>query len=57
MLSEERFAEILKILQEKKAVTVAGLTTLLNTSESTIRRDLNALHEMGKLKIASGRRP
>lgn len=56
MLSEERFAEILKILQEKKAVTVAGLTTLLNTSESTIRRDLNALHEMGKRKMASGRR-
>ena len=56
MLSEERFAEILKILREKKAVTVAGLTTLLNTSESTIRRDLNALHEMGKRKIASGRR-
>lgn len=57
MLSEERFAEILKILLEKKAVTVAELTTLLNTSESTIRRDLNALHEMGKLKIISGRRP
>lgn len=54
MLSEERFAEILKILQKKKAVTVAELTTLLNTSESTIRRDLNALHEMGKLKKVHG---
>lgn len=54
MLTEERYAEILKILQEKKAVTVTELTELLDTSESTIRRDLGALHELGKLKKVHG---
>lgn len=54
MLSEERFAEILKILEEKKTVTVLELTAALDTSESTIRRDLNALHEMGRLKKVHG---
>ena len=36
MLSEERFAEILKILEEKKTVTVSELTAALDTSESTM---------------------
>lgn len=54
MLSEERFAAILKILEEKKTVTVSELTAALDTSESTIRRDLNALHEMGRLKKVHG---
>ena len=40
MLAEERFREILKIVNEKKTVTVTELTELLDTSESTIRRDL-----------------
>ena len=54
MLTEERFSTILELLQEKKAVTVAELTQILETSESTIRRDLNTLHEMGKLKKVHG---
>ena len=55
MLTEERYATILKILEEKKAVTVIDLTNLLDTSESTIRRDLNALHKNGKLyKVYGG---
>lgn len=54
MLTEERYSEILKILQEKRAVTVIELTELLDTSESTIRRDLNALHELGKVKKVHG---
>ena len=54
MLMEERFAAILKILVEKPAVTVAELTGLLDTSESTIRRDLAALHNMGKLHKVHG---
>lgn len=54
MLLEERFAAILKILEEKKTVTVSELTAALDTSESTIRRDLNALHEMGRLKKVHG---
>lgn len=54
MLTEERFSEILKLLDEKRAVTVTELTELLQTSESTIRRDLNTLDEMGKLKKVHG---
>ena len=35
MLAEERFREILKIVNEKKTVTVTELTELLDTSEET----------------------
>lgn len=54
MLTEERYAAILKRLNEKKAVSVLELTELLNSSESTIRRDLSALHRMGKLNKVHG---
>lgn len=54
MLTQERYQAILQILDEKNAVTVAELTQLLNTSESTIRRDLTALDEMGKLNKVFG---
>lgn len=55
MLTEERHAAILKILDEKKAATVPELTKLLHTSESTIRRDLTALNQCGKLyKVYGG---
>ena len=55
MLTEERFNKILKIIDEKKSVTVQELTELLNSSESTIRRDLNTLHKLGKLiKVHGG---
>ena len=50
MLTQERYQTILNILNERSAVTVAELSQLLDTSESTIRRDLTALDEMGKLK-------
>ncbi|MBR1695871.1 MAG: DeoR/GlpR transcriptional regulator, partial [Selenomonas sp.] len=49
MLTEERYATILRILEEKKAVTVLDLTRALNASESTVRRDLTALHKNGRL--------
>lgn len=55
MLTEERFKLILHEINQKRAVTVTELVKLLNTSESTIRRDLNALHNMGKLiKVHGG---
>ena len=54
MLTEERYAAILKLLEKKKAVSVLELTELLNSSESTIRRDLTALHRMGKLTKVHG---
>ena len=54
MLTEERFQRILQILDDRNAVTVAELSRQLNISESTIRRDLNALAEMGKLNKVFG---
>lgn len=54
MLTEERFKIIIDKIQEKKAVNVNELMDLLDTSESTIRRDLNALHKMGKVNKVHG---
>ncbi len=54
MLTQERYQTILELLNEKDAVTVAELSQILDTSESTIRRDLNALDEMGRLKKVFG---
>ena len=55
MLTEERYATILRILEEKKAVTVLDLTKALDASESTVRRDLTMLHRSGRLyKVYGG---
>lgn len=54
MLTQERYQAILDILGEKNAVTVSELTQALSTSESTVRRDLNALDEMGRLRKVFG---
>ena len=47
MLTQDRYRAILDLLEEKSSVTVSELTKLLDSSESTIRRDLSALDEMG----------
>jgi DeoR family fructose operon transcriptional repressor len=49
MLTEQRYEIILKLLEEKNSITVAEVKDLLNTSESTVRRDITALHNAGKL--------
>ena len=54
MLNQERHEAILKILNEKGAVSVTELTETLNVSESTIRRDLLLLSNSGKLKKVHG---
>ncbi len=54
MLTQERYQSILSMVNEKSAVTVAELAEYLGTSESTIRRDLTALDELGKLKKVFG---
>ena len=54
MLTQERYQSILSIVNDKKAVTVAELAAVLNISESTVRRDLTALDELGKLKKVFG---
>ena len=54
MLTEERFAKILSILERTGSVTVQQLMAELNTSESTIRRDLTALDANGQLTKVHG---
>nr|WP_319488833.1 DeoR/GlpR family DNA-binding transcription regulator [uncultured Caproiciproducens sp.] len=54
MLTEERYAAILKLVEKKKVVTVSELTEAFNSSESTIRRDLTALNNIGKLNKVHG---
>ncbi|CAJ1189245.1 DeoR/GlpR family DNA-binding transcription regulator [Companilactobacillus nantensis] len=49
MLKKERFLKILSELDKNDIVTVNDLTTLLNCSDMTIRRDLEELSESGKL--------
>lgn len=46
---------LLRLVNEKKTVTVQELTEVLDTSESTIRRDLISLHKKGSLiKVHGG---
>lgn len=55
MLAEERYNAILRLVNDKKTVTVQELTEQLDTSESTIRRDLTVLHRKGSLiKVHGG---
>lgn len=55
MLSEQRHEMILKLLEEKRSVTVTELTELLDISESTARRDIVLLDKAGRLvKVFGG---
>ena len=54
LLTQERYQSILSIINERNAVTVAELADMLAISESTVRRDLTALDELGKLKKVFG---
>ena len=54
MLTEQRYQIILDLLKEKKSVTATELKELLDTSESTVRRDITALHKAGKLTKVFG---
>ncbi len=54
MLTEERHKLILEELNKNSVVYVHELVKMLDTSESTIRRDLNYLHSEGKLKKVHG---
>ena len=54
MLTQERYRTILDLLNKQNAVTVTELAALMETSESTIRRDLNALAKEGRLNKVFG---
>ena len=54
MLTEQRYKQILDLLEQKKSITVAEITELLGISESTARRDITALNAAGKLTKVFG---
>lgn len=54
MLTEERHKLILEELKKNSVVYVSELVKMLDTSESTIRRDLNSLNAEGRLKKVHG---
>ena len=54
MLTQERHNKILELLTKQDTVTVGELSQCLETSESTIRRDLVTLDKMGKVKKVHG---
>ena len=54
MLTEKRHSLILSMLEEKGALSLTELVEQLNTSESTIRRDLVTLDRGGWLKKVHG---
>lgn len=54
MLSEQRYAMILDILNKKHSITVTELSDILNISESTARRDITVLDKAGRLTKVFG---
>lgn len=54
MLAEQRAERILRELAQRRAATVADLCRVTGASEATIRRDLNALAQRGKLSKVHG---
>ena len=54
MLTEDRFSRILAVVDTEGSVTVTDLVRRLETSESTIRRDLTAMHKKGLLTKVYG---
>lgn len=54
MLTEERFQRILALVEQEKSISVQALVAALGISESTIRRDLTALDQAGRLHKVRG---
>lgn len=55
MLTKQRQELILKLLKERGSITVAEVKGMLDTSESTVRRDITELDRQGKLvKVFGG---
>ncbi len=54
MLTEERFAKIIALLEQTGSVTIQQLMTELDASESTVRRDLISLDANGQLTKVHG---
>ena len=54
MLTQERYRLITEAVEKNQAVTVEQLVNEIGASAATIRRDLTALDELGKVKRIRG---
>jgi DeoR family transcriptional regulator, ulaG and ulaABCDEF operon transcriptional repressor len=54
MLEAERHRVIVKLLRERSIVSVLDLVDLLDASEATVRRDINALADAGQIQRVRG---
>lgn len=54
MLERERHTIILKLVNDRSIVSVTELASLLNASEATTRRDINAMAEVGSIRRIRG---
>jgi DeoR family transcriptional regulator, ulaG and ulaABCDEF operon transcriptional repressor len=54
MLEAERQQLILKIVQERSIVSISDLVEMLDASDATLRRDVNAMAEHGLIKRIRG---
>jgi DeoR family ulaG and ulaABCDEF operon transcriptional repressor len=54
MLEAERQRLILRLVQQQSVISVAQLVETLGASEATVRRDINALAEVGQLRRIRG---
>jgi DeoR/GlpR family transcriptional regulator of sugar metabolism len=54
MLEAERQKIILKLVQERSIVSVSDLVEILDASDATVRRDINALADRGEIRRIRG---
>src|ERR1700681_57962 len=54
MLEPERHRLILTLLHERSVLAVTQLVEILSVSEATVRRDINALADAGRLRRIRG---
>jgi DeoR/GlpR family transcriptional regulator of sugar metabolism len=54
LITQERRRSLIEILRKQPGLSVSGLSNSLAVSENTIRNDLNALEEEGRLKRVHG---
>ena len=54
MLAEERRLRIVELVNQRGTVSLTDLTQELDASESTLRRDLLALHKLGRVRRVHG---
>ena len=54
MIAEERRSRIVELVNRKGSMSLTELTEAMDSSESTIRRDLVLLHKMGRLRRVHG---